>query len=380
MLDTLQRDFRFAFRQLRQAPGFTATAIVVLALGMCASVTIFTFVDAVLIKPLPYRDPNRLVGVFETNAALIAQSNLSYPDYLDWKRMNTVFSSLDIYQSQGYTLTTAEGAQPVRAARVSDGFFRTLGITPVLGRDFVPGEDLASAPRVAMLSYGTWQTRYGGRRDILGQTVTLSDHPTLIIGVLPHDFHFAATGAAEYWLAFHPNATGCDPRRSCHGIYGVARLKDGVTIQAALSNVVAIAKQLEQQYPESNRQQGGTLAPLNDVLVGVVRPILLVLLSGAGLLLLIAAVNVAGLVLVRSESRKREIAVRTALGASAGRLTSQFVTEAVVLAAAGAALGLGLAQWAIQLLKSLVSPDMMARTPFLRDLSWNGRVIGTACA
>ena len=379
MLDTLQRDFRFAFRQLGQAPGFTATAIVVLALGMCASVTIFTFVDAVLIKPLPYRDPNRLVGVFETNA-LAAQSNLSYPDYLDWKRMNTVFSSLDIYQSQGYTLTTAEGAQPVRAARVSDGFFRTLGVTPVLGRDFVAGEDLASAPRVAMLSYGTWQTRYGGRRDILGQTATLSDHPTVIIGVLPRDFHFAATGAAEYWLAFHPNATGCDPRRSCHGIYGVARLKDGVTIQAALSNVVAIAKQLEQQYPESNRQQGGTLAPLNDVLVGVVRPILLVLLSGAGLLLLIAAVNVAGLLLVRSESRKREIAVRTALGASAGRLTSQFVTEAVVLAAAGAALGLGLAQWAIQLLKSLVSPDMMARTPFLRDLSWNGRVIGTACA
>ena len=379
MLDTLQRDFRFACRQLGQAPGFTATAIVVLALGMCASVAIFTFVDAVLIKPLPYRDPNRLVGVFETNA-LVAQSNLSYPDYLDWKRMNTVFSSLDIYQSQGYTLTTAEGAQPVRAARVSDGFFRTLGVTPVLGRDFVAGEDLASAPRVAMLSYGTWQTRYGGRRDILGQTATLSDHPTLIIGVLPRDFHFAATGAAEYWLAFHPNATGCDPRRSCHGIYGVARLKAGVTIQAALSNVVAIAKQLEQQYPESNRQQGGTLAPLNDVLVGVVRPILLVLLSGAGLLLLIAAVNVAGLLLVRSESRKREIAVRTALGASAGRLTSQFVTEAVVLAAAGATLGLGLAQWAIQLLKSLVSPDMMARTPFLRDLSWNGRVIGTACA
>jgi len=339
---------------------------------------IFTFVDAVLIKPLPYRDPNRLVGVFETNA-VAAQSNLSYPDYLDWKRMNTVFRSLDIYQSQGYTLTTAEGAQPVRAARVSDGFFRTLGVTPVLGRDFVAGEDLASAPRVAMLSYSTWQTRYGGRRDILGETATLSDHPTVIIGVLPRDFHFAATGAAEYWLAFHPNATGCDPRRSCHGIYGVARLRDGVTIQAALSNVVAIAKQLEQQYPESNRQQGGTLAPLNDVLVGVVRPILLVLLSGAGLLLLIAAVNVAGLLLVRSESRKREIAVRTALGASARRLTSQFVTEAVVLAAAGAALGLGLAQWAIQLLKSLVSSDMMARTPFLRDLSWNGRVIGAAC-
>jgi macrolide transport system ATP-binding/permease protein len=328
---------------------------------------------------LPYRNPKRLVGAFETNA-LAAQSNLSYPDYLDWKRMNTVFSSLDIYQSQGYTLTTAEGAQHVRAARVSDGFFRTLGVTPVLGRDFAAGEDLASALRVAILSYGTWQMRYGGRRDILGQTVTLSDHPTVIIGVLPRDFHFAATGAAEYWLAFHPNTTGCDPRRSCHGIYGVARLKDGISIQAALSNIAAIAKQLEQQYPDSNRQQGGTLSPLNDVLVGVVRPILLVLLSGAGLLLLIAAVNVAGLLLVRSDSRKREIAVRTALGASAGRLTWQFVAEAVVLAATSTVLGLGLAQWAIRLLKNLVSPDMMARTPFLRDLSWSGHVIEAAGA
>jgi predicted permease len=378
MFDNLHRDVRFAFRQLRQAPLFSATAILVLALGICASVTIFTFVDAALIKPLPYRDPNRLVGVFETNA-LATQSNLSYPDYLDWKRMNTVFRSLDIYQSQGYTLASAEGAQRVRAARISDGFFRTLGVTPVLGRDFAPGEDLASAQRVAILSYGTWQARYGGRRDILGQTVILSDQPTVIIGVLPRDFHFAATGLAEYWLAFHPNATGCDPRRSCHGLYGVARLKDGVTIQAAMANIAAVAKVLEQQYPESNRQQGGTLAPLNDVLVGVVRPILLVLLSGAGLLLLIAGVNVAGLLLVRSESRQREIAMRTALGASAGRLTSQFVTEAVVLAAAGVALGMGLAQWSIQLLKNLVSADMMARTPFLRDLSWNGRVAAAAC-
>jgi len=172
MLDTLLRDFRFAFRQLRQTPGFTATAIVVLALGMSASVTIFTFVDAALIKPLPYREPNRLVGVFGTNASAV-QSNLSYPDYLDWKRMNTVLSSLDVYQTQGYTLTTAEGAQPVRVARISDGFFRTLGVTPVLGRDFAEGEDLASAPRVALLSYGSWQTRYGGRTNILGQVATI---------------------------------------------------------------------------------------------------------------------------------------------------------------------------------------------------------------
>ena len=376
LIDSLERDFRFSLRQLRKAPGFTGTAILVLALGMCASVAIFAFVDAVLIKPLPYRNPARLVGVFETNV-LFPLSNLSYDDYVDWKKLNTVFSSLDAYQNTGYTLSAPGGAQPVRAARVTDGFFRTLGVTPALGRDFHDGEDLPSAPRTTLLTYATWQQRYGGKRDVLGQAAVLDGNPAVIVGVLPRDFHFAPAGAAEYWTAFHAS-NGCDLRRSCHGMYGVARLKDGVSFQAASANVVSIAKQLEKQYPDSNRDQGAVLSPLTDVLVGDIRPILLVLLSGAGLLLLIASVNVAGLLLVRSESRRREIAVRTALGASSGRLISQFVTEALVLTTAGGALGLASAHWAIRLLKSLVSADMMARTPFLRDLGLNGRVMSVA--
>ena len=378
MIDSLHRDVRFALRQLRQAPGFTGTATVMLALGICTSVAIFTFVDAVLIKPLPYRNPTRLVGVFETNAAF-PKSNLSYPDYLDWKKLNSVFSWLEVYQNAGYTLSTTAGAQPVRGARVTAGFFRTFGVSPVVGRDFSDGEDLTSAPRTALLSYATWQARYGGKRDVLGSVAILDGDQTIIIGVLPRDFHFAPTGAAEYWTAFHAS-TECDLRRSCHSLYGVARLKDGVSFQAALANVVAIATQLEKQYPDTNRDQGASLSPLNDVLVGDIRPILLVLLSGAGLLLLIAGVNVTGLVLVRSESRKCEFAVRTALGASTGKLTSQFVTEALVLTAAGGTLGLACAQWAIQLLKGLVSPAMMARTPFLRELSMNERVMSVAGA
>ncbi len=378
MLDSLWRDLRFSLRQLRKSPGFTITAILVLALGMCASLAIFAFVDAALIKPLPYRNPARLVGVYETSG-LFQRSNLSYLDYLDWKKRNTVFGSLDIYQDSGFTLTTPAGGEAVRAARISDGFFRTLGVTPILGRDFQGGEDLVSAAPAALISYSTWHQRYGGRRDVLGKVAILDDSPTVIIGVLPRDFHFAPTGGAEFYAAIRAH-NSCEMRRSCHDLYGVARLREGVSLQAASANVVAIAKQLEREYPNTNRSQGAALVPLAEVIVGDVRVILLVLLSGAGLLLVIAAVNVAGLLLLRSEGRQREIAVRAALGASSARLTGQFATEALVLAAAGSGFGLTGAHWAIQLLRGLISPVMMTRTPFLRDLGLNGSVFGVAGA
>src|SRR5437762_6083748 len=186
MFESLLRDVRFEARQLRRAPGFALTAILTLALGICASVTIFAFVDAALLKPLPYPDPTRLVGVFES-VEVFPRSNLSYLDYRDWKRLSSAFSSLSAYQGSGMALATAAGAQQVRAARVSDDFFRTLRITPMLGRDFRTGEDLAGAPRVAMLSYAAWQTRYGGRSDAVGASVTLNGEPHVIVGVLPRE-------------------------------------------------------------------------------------------------------------------------------------------------------------------------------------------------
>ena len=379
VLENLLRDVRFAIRQLRKNPGFSATAILMLALGMCASVAIFAFVDAALIKPLPYRNPARLVGVYENVPLILCpQCNLSYPDYLDWKRLNTVFSSLDAYESSGLTLSTPAGAQPARGVRVTDGFFRTLGVTPALGRDFHAGEDLPAAPRAVMLSYAVWQQRYGGKPDILGQTVTLNGAPNMVIGVLPREFHFAPAEPAEFWIALHP-ASECDLRRSCHSLFGVARLKDGVSVQAALANVTSIAQQLEKQYPE-NRGQGASVITLAEAVAGNIRPILLVLLSGAGLLLLIASVNVASLLLVRSESRKREIAVRSALGAGRGRLVSQFVTEGLVLVAAGSALGLMSASWTMQLLTRLIPANMLASMSFLHDLGLNLRVLAFAGA
>jgi macrolide transport system ATP-binding/permease protein len=324
-LENLLRDVRFAVRQLRKSPGFTSTAVLMLALGICASVSIFAFVDAAPIKPLPYKNPARLVGVFES-IPLCRLCNVSYPDYSDWKKLNSVFTSLDVFGGAGATLSTPEGAQRAAGARVTDGFFRTLGITPVLGRDFYSGEDLSAAPRTAILSYAAWQARYGGRPDVLGQAVTLNGNPTIVIGVLPREFHFAALGPVEFWTALHP-VSHCDQQRGCHGLFSVARLKDGVSVQAAAANIKLIQKELEKQYPDSNRGQGAEVVALTEVIVGDMRAILLVLLGGAGLLLLIASVNVASLLLVRSERRKREIAVRSALGGSPARLFSQFVTE-----------------------------------------------------
>ncbi len=374
--ETTLQDFRFSLRQLRKNLGFTFTAILMLALGMAASVAIFSFVDAALLKPLPYRDSNRLVGVFES-VAMFKQSNLSIPDYYDWKKRNEVFTTLEAYDRNGVTLTTKNGVEPVRIGRVSDGFFRVLGVAPILGRDFAAGEDLLSAPRTVILSYSAWQKRYGGSSDVLGQTVTLDEKPHTIIGVLPRDFHFVPAEPAEYWTTLHPEGQ-CDLRRSCHGIYGVARLKDGVTLQQALANVTSIAQQLEHEYPDSNRDQGAFVAPLSEVIVGDIRPILFVLLGGAALLLVIAGVNIASLLLIRAESRRREIAVRGALGASPLRLVRQFVTEGLVVVFAGTAFGLALAYGGMRVLTSLIPADFIARMAFWQNLGFSPRVLAFA--
>src|SRR5580704_7478812 len=201
-MQVLIQDIRYALRQLRKNPGFASTAILILALGTSASIAIFGFVDAALIKPLPYANPNRLVEVTES-VPMIPHSYLSYPNYLDWKKLNQVFSSMDVFGGTGYLLRTPTGSEPVPAARVSDGFFHTLGVTPMLGRDFYAGEDLPAAPRTVILSYATWQKRYGGRKDVVGETVTLSGIPHTIVGVFLREFRLPPRGRAEFWTTLH---------------------------------------------------------------------------------------------------------------------------------------------------------------------------------
>jgi predicted permease len=373
--ETLWQDLRFALRQLWKSPGFTVTAVLMLALGIAASVAIFAFVDAALLKPLPYSDPRSLVDVTES-IAVFPHANFSYPDYLDWKKMNHSFRSLDAYQGARYLLKTPSGVEPVQGLRVTDGFFHTLGVTPVLGRDFYSGEDQLSAPRTVILSYFTWQKRFGGDKEIAGKSVVLSGVPYTIVGVMPDSFEFAPRNNAEFWATMHAGAeNSCDLRRSCHGLVGVARLKDGVSVAMALADTKAIAQQLERQYPDSNRGQGATVQSLSDAFVGDVRPILFLLLAGAGLLLLIACVNVASLLLVRSESRRKEIAVRGALGASPLRLVRQFVTEGVLLVFGSSLLGLVCAVFASRALLALIPTDMLLHMPYLRGLGVNFHVV-----
>jgi predicted permease len=371
------QDLRFGLRQLRRNPGFTFTATIMLALGMGASVAMFAFVDAALFKPLPYLDPGHLVAVFETDTHF-DQAPLSYLDYLDWKRMNRSFTSIDIIRGGGGLLSLSSGAVPVDSSRVSDGFFRTLGVAPILGRDFYAGEDLPGAGNTVILSYAAWQKWYQGRPDAIRQKIILDGTLETVIGVLPASFNFAPSGATEFWLPF--NATGsCDLRRNCHGLQGIARLKDGVTMQAALAEMKGIAAQLERQYPDSNRDQGANLVPLSETIVGEPRPILLTLLTGAALLLAIACVNVASLLLVRSESRRREIAVRGALGASRIRLLVQFLLESMLLVALGGTLGIGVAAFAMRLLARLIPKFMISHLPFLIGLGFNTHILAFAC-
>jgi macrolide transport system ATP-binding/permease protein len=373
MMDDLLQDLRFALRQMARAPGFAVTAALMLALGIGATLAMFAFVDAALLRPLPYREPARIASVTEA-VKLFGRANLSYPDYLDWKRRNTVFSSFDVYGGGGGLLNLSTGAVPISSLRVTDGFFKTLGVAPMLGRDFRPGEDLDGTASLVILSYAGWQKWFAGRTDVIGQKVMLNGLPNTVIGVMPESFVFAPRGGTQFYLPFHAKGE-CDLRRSCHNLIGVARLKDGVSMSTALSQMQAIAAALEKEYPGDNRGQGAAVDPLADVIVGDVKPILLTLLIGAGLLLVIACINVSSLLLVRSESRRKEIAVRGALGASRTRLIRQFVTEGGLLVIVGTGLGLAIAAITMRVLTGLVPKLMMAQLPFLQGIGVNAHLL-----
>jgi macrolide transport system ATP-binding/permease protein len=223
LLETILRDLHFAIRLLRKKSGFALTAVVIFAVGIAASSAVFAFVDAALVKPLPYRDPSRLVALYE-RIPVGERYHLSHSDYLDWKRLNGVFESLDVYRPELLTLNTMTGAEEVQGARVSDGFFRTLGVTPILGRDFGAGEDRPSTQPTVILSYEAWQKRFGADRSVLGTSISVDGAPFVVVGVLPFGFHFAPVASAEFWITLHGF---CADTRTCHPYYGVARLKKG---------------------------------------------------------------------------------------------------------------------------------------------------------
>ena len=372
LLESIGSDLTYGFRQLFKNPGFGVTAIAVLASGICASVSIFAFVDATLIKPLPYQAPSQLVGLFESNP-LGPRFHLSYLDYLDWKRMNHVFSSVEAYDNNPVALKTANGVQRADGAVVGAGFFRMLGVAVSLGRDFYAGEDTLNAPLTVILSHTAWQKRFGGRQDVIGKTVSLDGTTTTIVGVLPRDFYFGPVGAAEFWM---PIRESLNPDlRGEHGILALARLKDGTQLEAARAEIGRIAQQLAAQYPDSDGGRGGTVVPLVEMVVSGIRPTLWLLLSAALLLLLIASINVSGLLLLRFQARQQELAVRSALGASPARLVRQFAIEAAILTMIASVAGICSALAIIHLLRKLIPHNFLSAMPYLNSVGLSRHVV-----
>jgi macrolide transport system ATP-binding/permease protein len=384
-MNTLIQDVRYALRVLRKSPGFTLVAVLTLALGIASTVAVFGFVDSALIRPLPYQNPSRLVAVGETHLRGSGKlGGYSYLNYLDVARANRSFASSAAYNGPAtFALTDAAGVHPVPAAAVTPDFFRALGVTPILGKHFdsaPASEDLQTVPATVILSYAAWQNWFGGRPDVLGKTVALGikREPYTVIGVLPRSFEFAPAGAIDFWTTLRPYAaSACYASRGCEALGVIARLKDGVTLPQALADVQAIAARESRLHPDPDKYRSATILPLSQFIFGDIEPILLALLGAAALLLLIAYVNVAALLLVRSQNRQHEFAVRRVLGAGRARLMQQFVIEGFVVVALSSALGLAAAMLARRLLLELIPADMLDSMPYLRT-GWHWHVAAFA--
>ena len=356
------QDIRFALRSLRARPGFTLAVLLTLGLGVGANTAIFSLVDDMLLRPLPYAQPDRLYHLWETYpGSLAGRSEASYPDYLDWRARNRVFKDMAGYQGGGFLLGGNE-PRTVGAGRTTSNFFDVLGVHPMLGRAFAMGEDAVGAPRVVLLTYTLWQRDFGGDPSALGRTITLDGASATIIGVLPEAFHFARLPNAELWAPIDRNAQA-RANRGNHWLNVIARTRPGVTQRQASEDLSRIMQALAKEYPPSNATRDGSVIPLHDELVGSVRSTLLLLYAAVVVVLLVACVNVANLLLMRGAHREREIAVRVALGAGRGRLIRQLLTESLVLAFAGCIVGLGAARLALSSLAAILPDHPMRGLP-----------------
>jgi putative ABC transport system permease protein len=365
-MQSVLQDLRYGARMLMKKPGFTLIAVITLSLGIGANTAIFSVVNTVLLRPLPFNDPDRLVMVWERRASSgDANVPISGHEFMAWREQSRAFERMALIRGDGFTLTGDGEPEAINAERVSAEFFSVLGVTPVLGRDFAPSEDQAGRNNIVVLNQKLWQRRFGSNPEVLGKTITLSDRPFTVVGVMPAVY----PKSPDLWLPI--DLADEAQRVGRHGSLVIGRLKPGVGVEQAQAEMSQVAQRLEQQYPNSNVGHGAFVIPLHEQIVGKVRRALWVLFGAVGFVLLIACANVANLLLARAAGRQKEIAIRSALGAGRGRLIRQLLTESLLLAGLGGGAGLLLALWITDLFAKIKAVDI----PRLEQVNIDGRVL-----